>query len=245
MAEEGPRVLQDYNENDGSDVENNERISEISSEGETIDDVTKEKISGTKKKKRGIIYLSTIPKYMNVTKIREIFSAYGELGRVYLQLAEQELNEKKKLKKKKKTPSKHFTEGWVEFESKKRAKYVAATLNNTQISTRKKSKFYDMMWNIKYLPRFKWVHLCERLAYERAVHKQRLRAEIAQAKREVNFFSYNVDRSKKLRKKQEQGETTDFKLPKIKQRETDMEIRRKKNEPLNNDRTELLQSLYK
>ncbi|XP_012274225.1 pre-rRNA-processing protein esf2 isoform X2 [Orussus abietinus] len=204
MAEEGPRVLQDYNENDGSDVENNERISEISSEGETIDDVTKEKISGTKKKKRGIIYLSTIPKYMNVTKIREIFSAYGELGRVYLQLAEQELNEKKKLKKKKKTPSKHFTEGWVEFESKKRAKYVAATLNNTQISTRKKSKFYDMMWNIKYLPR-----------------------------------------SKKLRKKQEQGETTDFKLPKIKQRETDMEIRRKKNEPLNNDRTELLQSLYK
>lgn len=41
-----------------------------------------------KKAKRGIIYLSTIPKYMNVTMIREIFSAYGEVDRVYLQLDE-------------------------------------------------------------------------------------------------------------------------------------------------------------
>lgn len=41
-----------------------------------------------KKVKRGIIYLSTIPKYMNITMIREIFSAYGKVGRVYLQLAD-------------------------------------------------------------------------------------------------------------------------------------------------------------
>jgi len=39
-----------------------------------------------KKIKRGIIYLSTIPKYMNITMIREMFSAYGKVGRVYLQL---------------------------------------------------------------------------------------------------------------------------------------------------------------
>ena len=57
-------------------------------------------------------------------------------------------------KKRRKTPAKHFTEGWIEFESKKVAKSVAATLNNTQISTRKKSKFYDVIWNIKYLPRY-------------------------------------------------------------------------------------------
>lgn len=41
-----------------------------------------------KKKKRGIIYLSTIPKYMNVIKIRETFATYGKVGRVYLQLAD-------------------------------------------------------------------------------------------------------------------------------------------------------------
>lgn len=38
-----------------------------------------------KKRKRGIIYLSTIPPYMNVAKIREIFGQYGEINRVYLQ----------------------------------------------------------------------------------------------------------------------------------------------------------------
>lgn len=195
-----------------------------------------------KKVKRGIIYLSTIPKYMNVTMIREIFSAYGKVDRVYLQLDE---NEAQSVKKKRRKAIKHFTEGWVEFESKKVAKFVAATLNNTQISTRKKSKFFDVMWNIKYLPRFKWIHLSERLAYERAVHKQRLLTEIAQAKREVNFFSYNVDRSKKLLKKQKQGEETTFKLPEVKQRDTDSEIRNRKAEKMNaEDRTEFLKSIF-
>ncbi|XP_066596715.1 activator of basal transcription 1-like isoform X1 [Prorops nasuta] len=194
------------------------------------------------KKKRGIIYLSTIPKSMNITKIREIFSAYGKVGRVYLQLAENDVEPGKK--KKRKVPARLFTEGWIEFESKKVAKYVAATLNNTQVSTRKKSKFYDLIWNIKYLKRFKWIHLSERLAYERAVHKQRLRTEIAQAKRELNFFSHNVDRSKKLKKKQMEGESTNFELPEIKQRETDFEIRKKKNGNESEDRTEFLKSLF-
>lgn len=41
-----------------------------------------------KKVKKGIIYLSTIPKFMNVTMIRQIFSEYGKVDRVYLQLDE-------------------------------------------------------------------------------------------------------------------------------------------------------------
>ncbi|KAL0117748.1 hypothetical protein PUN28_008861 [Cardiocondyla obscurior] len=196
-----------------------------------------------KKAKRGIIYLSTIPRYMNIVMIREMLSAYGKLGRVYLQPADNEA-QSTKYKKKLKKAIKHFTEGWIEFESKKVAKFVAETLNNTQISTRKRSKFYDDIWNIKYLPRFKWIHLSERLAYERAVHKQRLLTEIAQAKREVNFFSYNVDRSKKLRKKHDQGEKTAFELPKVKQRDTDNEIVSRKTKPHAEDRTELLKSIF-
>lgn len=42
-----------------------------------------------KKEKRGIIYLSTIPKFMNVTKVREIFGEFGEIDRVFLQPEEQ------------------------------------------------------------------------------------------------------------------------------------------------------------
>jgi len=37
----------------------------------------------------------------------------------------------------------------MKFESKKMAKFVAETLN-TQVFIRKKSKFYNVMWNIKY-----------------------------------------------------------------------------------------------
>lgn len=40
-----------------------------------------------KKRKKGIVYLSSIPKYMNVTKLRELLGEYGEIGRVFLQPA--------------------------------------------------------------------------------------------------------------------------------------------------------------
>lgn len=58
-----------------------------------------------------------------------------------------------------------------------------------------------MIWNIKYIPRFKWIHLSERLAYEKAAYKQRLRAEISQAKKEAQYLQANVEKSKRLKKK--------------------------------------------
>jgi len=41
--------------------------------------------STVRKRKKGIVYLSSIPKYMNVTKLRELLSEYGDIGRVFLQ----------------------------------------------------------------------------------------------------------------------------------------------------------------
>ncbi|KAJ9593396.1 hypothetical protein L9F63_015100 [Diploptera punctata] len=177
-----------------------------------------------KKKKCGIIYISTLPKYMNVTKVREIFGSYGEIDRVYLQPTETGDD-----KKKKKKFAKHFTEGWVEFKSKRVAKQVALQLNTTRIEERKRSKFYDHFWSIKYLPRFKWVHLTERLAYERAVHKQRLRNEISQVKREANFISHNFEQSQKLKRKINSSENIQTSPPNsflqnYHQRKTDREI---------------------
>lgn len=101
---------------------------------------------------------------------------------------------------------KHFTEGWVEFESKRVAKQVAVELNNKPISLRKKSEFYDISWSLKYLPRFKWVHLSERLTYEKAVYKHRLQTEISQARKEANFFQHNLDKSE-YQKKQKKSKT--------------------------------------
>lgn len=47
-----------------------------------------EKEAKHKPSKRGIIYLSSIPPYLNVSKIREVFGQFGKLGRVYLQLSD-------------------------------------------------------------------------------------------------------------------------------------------------------------
>lgn len=38
-----------------------------------------------KKRKKGIIYISNIPKHMNVTRLKEILGEFGKIGRVYLQ----------------------------------------------------------------------------------------------------------------------------------------------------------------
>lgn len=111
--------------------------------------------------------------------------------------ADSEAAVRKKQKKKNKFQPRHFAEGWVEFLSKRAAKAVAQRLNGQPIALRKSSKFADTLWTMKYLPRFKWVHLSERLTYEKAVHKQRLQAEVSQARREAQFFQENLDRSDK------------------------------------------------
>lgn len=51
----------------------------------------------------------------------------------------------------------------------------------------------------------------ERLAYEKAVHKQRLRTEIAQVKRVANYHIQNAERGKKMKaiedRKRKQGKS--------------------------------------
>jgi ESF2/ABP1 family protein len=77
------------NKNINEDNEDICEINDMENESNQIKDIQEKKtVKPNKKVKRGIIYLSTIPKYMNVTMLREIFSAYGEVGRVYLQLEE-------------------------------------------------------------------------------------------------------------------------------------------------------------
>jgi len=159
--------------------------------------------SGLKSKKKkldkpskpGIVYMSTIPYRMTAKRVREIFAQYGELGRIFLQPEIRTLASGKK--------EKRFVEGWIEFKDRKLAKRVAISLNNTMVGGRKRSKAYESLWNLKYLSRFKWVHLNEQLAYERALHQQRMRTEIAQAKREANCFFDGIEKGKELKRLEE------------------------------------------
>ncbi|CAN8004133.1 unnamed protein product, partial [Ixodes hexagonus] len=172
----------------------------------------------SKKKIPGVVYLSYIPPRMNVKTVRSMLSKFGELGRIFLQ------PEKPNAKK-----SRNFTEGWVEFVDKKVAKCVANALNGTQVGGKRRADYYYSLWSIKYLHRFRWTHLNERLAYEKAVREQRLRTEIAQAKRESNFYIASVEKSKRMRReakgKTDHGEEQAEEMSiDVRQRATDQEI---------------------
>ncbi|XP_016521466.1 activator of basal transcription 1 isoform X2 [Poecilia formosa] len=186
-----------------------------------------------KKKERkcvpGIIYLGHVPPRLRPKHLRNLLSAYGEIGRIFLQPEDRQVRRKKK-----KSGSRRcdFTEGWVEFRDKRVAKRVALSLHNTPMGTKKRQRFFSDLWNIKYLHRFHWTHLSERLAYEQTVLQQRLRAEVSQAKKETSFYLNNVEKSAHLehwRKKQHRdGEQVEEKTWDFTQRQTEEEIQKKK-----------------
>ncbi|CAF1213140.1 unnamed protein product [Rotaria sordida] len=160
------------------------------------------RISETKKKPiPGVIYLSRIPNKMNVTIIRSYFDQYGQAGRIYLQLSKNEGKHKRERGPK-------YTEGWIEFKSKRDAKLIAKQLNNQQVGGRRRTPWYDDIWNIKYLSKFRWTHLHERFQYENEVRKKRLRQEVLQAKREANLYIENVEKGHKLRKLEKKMKTS-------------------------------------
>uniref|UniRef100_A0A3B3YSJ0 Activator of basal transcription 1 n=1 Tax=Poecilia mexicana TaxID=48701 RepID=A0A3B3YSJ0_9TELE len=106
-----------------------------------------------KKKERkcvpGIIYLGHIPPRLRPKHLRNLLSAYGEIGRIFLQPEDRQVRRKKK-----KSGSRRcdFTEGWVEFRDKRVAKRVALSLHNTPMGTKKRQRFFSDLWNIKVPP---------------------------------------------------------------------------------------------
>ncbi|XP_047414425.1 activator of basal transcription 1 [Sciurus carolinensis] len=150
----------------------------------------------------GIVYLGHVPPRFRPLHVRNLLSAYGEVGRVFFQAEDRFVRRKKKAAasggKKRPKYSKDYTEGWVEFRDKRVAKRVAASLHNTPMGARRRSPFRYDLWNLKYLHRFTWSHLSEHLAFERQVRRQRLRAEVAQAKRETDFYLRSVERGQRF-----------------------------------------------
>lgn len=73
---------------------------------------------------------------------------------------------RKKYKKERRT---NFIEGWVEFKDKKKAKSLAEYLNMREIGGKRTNEYYHEMWNIKYLPKFKWHHFTEHMGKSTAI----------------------------------------------------------------------------
>lgn len=144
---------------------------------------------------RGVVYISRIPPRMTPTKIKQLLQDF-EPTRVFLQ--EEDPSKRKHRRKMTGNGSKRYTEGWIEFASKTTAKQVAMALNNTRMSNYKRSHHYDDLWSLKYLSKFTWSLLTEKVAYERRIREQKLRLETMQAKREVANYRNLVETGKKL-----------------------------------------------
>lgn len=146
--------------------------------------------------KRGVIYLSRVPPYMKAQRLRQMLSQFGEVDRVFLTPEDPAIARKRK--KLGKNHRKNFVDGWVEFVDKRIARRVAESLNNTPIGGKKRDRYYHDLWMMKYLKGFKWTHLTEKIAYEKAVRQQKIREEMAQAKRENKFYMEKVNQAKTI-----------------------------------------------
>jgi ESF2/ABP1 family protein len=84
-----------------------------------------------KLERTGVVYISRVPPYMKPLKIKHLLSPIGEIGRIYLQAEDSRIREKRK--RLSGNSRKNFTEGWVEFMDKNKAKKAVLLLNNSII----------------------------------------------------------------------------------------------------------------
>ena len=147
-----------------------------------------------KLRKRGVLYIARIPPRMGPAKIKTLLSEFGVVTRVYLVEEDRAARKRRrKLAGGGGAGGKRYTEGWVEFENKKDARLIGERLNNTPITNHKRSVHYGDLWNVKYLRKFKWEHLTEKVAYERRIREQKMRIELMQARRENAAYAEKVE----------------------------------------------------
>ena len=149
-----------------------------------------------KQAKRGVVYLGAIPPRMKPQKLRQLLSPFGKLDRVYL--TPEDPGTRLRRKKFGGNTGKNFTEGWVEFLDKKKARSCAEMLNGTQIGGKRRSAHYSDLWMLKYLPKFKLDNLLEEIEYQKAIRDQKMQLELAVAKKERDFYLAKVEQSKQI-----------------------------------------------
>ena len=190
-----------FDASDASDVEAPAAPTSAAKKGRVVKPLSKKKLRDFQAthENRGVCYISRLPPYLKPSALREMLSGMGtEVLRIYLALEEQSLRAKRV--KSGGNKKKSYTEGWVEFADKKRALRISRTLNNTPMATpgKRRSFYASDLWNIKYLHKFKWSNLTEKVSYEARVKQDKMRAEITQAKKETSFYLKKVGQAKAI-----------------------------------------------
>ncbi|KAE8154752.1 hypothetical protein BDV25DRAFT_94670 [Aspergillus avenaceus] len=149
-----------------------------------------------KKNKTGVIYLSSLPPYLKPFALKSMLETrgFGPITKVFLSPAVKSANAPRRRSNKRKT----YTDGWVEFASKKTAKICAETLNASIVGGRKGSWYHDDVWNIIYLRGMKWADLMEQMQRERREREAKQRIEDTRARKEDKVFLQGVETGKVL-----------------------------------------------
>ncbi|KAJ5770279.1 uncharacterized protein N7511_002330 [Penicillium nucicola] len=144
-----------------------------------------------KKNKTGVIYLSSLPPYLKPFALKAMLEQRGfePITKIFLAPLLPSAAGNRRKSNKRKT----YTDGWVEFASKKTAKICAETLNAHIVGGKKGGWYHDDVWNMKYLRGFKWADLMEQVQRERSEREARQRIEDSRAKKEEKMFVAGVE----------------------------------------------------
>jgi ESF2/ABP1 family protein len=147
-----------------------------------------------KKKTPGVIYLSSLPPYLKPSALRNLLSQRGfePITRLFLAPSS------KAKAGSKKNSRQLYTEGWIEFASKKTARACAESLNAGPVGGKKGGFYHDDVWNMKYLKGMAWAELMAGVREERREEEGRRDEERRTIARETKGFLEGVEEGKRV-----------------------------------------------
>lgn len=189
---------EDFNEHDGEHdliKDNQDKLGGISAKASTPKQVAKAQKAA---RRSGVVYISRVPPFMKPQTLKHFLAPHAPkgLGRLFLTPEDHAAHSRRV--KSGGNKKKSYTDGWVEFISKKDAKVAVETLNGNIIGGKKGNFYHDDLWSMKYLHGFKWDHLTEQIANENAERAARMREEIRKTRQENKVFVEDVERGKML-----------------------------------------------
>ncbi|EFE42774.1 conserved hypothetical protein [Trichophyton verrucosum HKI 0517] len=165
----------------------------------------------SRKNKTGVIYMSSLPPYLKPSALKSMLVArgFGPVTKIFLSPYVPPTSASRAAIKASRNKRRMYTDGWVEFESKKTAKICAETLNASIVGGKKGGWYHDDVWNMKYLRGFKWTDLMEQVQREKREAEARRRIEDTKARKEEKSFLQGLEQGKMvegIKKKREARE---------------------------------------
>ncbi|KAG2421871.1 hypothetical protein HFD88_005847 [Aspergillus terreus] len=198
----------DSDDEHADDREGGDRYLDVSEMADKSDKKQKQKPldknKPAKKKKPGVVYLSSLPPYLKPFALKSMLETrgFGPITKVFLTPEVRPPSAPRRRSNKRKT----YSDGWVEFASKKTAKICAETLNASIVGGRKGSWYHDDVWNMKYLRGYSWQDLLEQIQRERNEREAKQRMEDMRARKEEKVFIQGVEKGKVLEGIQKKNE---------------------------------------